>query len=338
MQTIAITMGDAAGVGPEIIVKGLTDDALRGRYRFIILGQEKALRRAEEQCGIPIGLRVIGPGNAPDFDGAGPVLVDLGIDLQRDIPLGGVNADAGLLAARCIEKGARLALAGAADAMVTCPISKEAVALAGFDFPGHTEFLAHITGAPKVVMMLAGDRLRVTLVTIHQSLASVPASINREKILETIAITNHGLRRDFGLDDPKIAVAGLNPHAGEGGMFGREEMEIIAPAVKAARERGIDASGPWPPDTVFYKAAQGGFDAVVCMYHDQGLIPLKLLHFHDGVNVTLGLPIVRVSVDHGTAFDIAGTGKADPASFINAVKTAGMIARNREAGRDQETA
>jgi len=332
MKTIAITMGDAAGIGPEIIVKGVVGESLRDRYRFIILGQERAMRRAEEICGIELGLRVFREQGVLDPDFPGPVLIDLGTDLKRDIPLGGVNADAGLLAARCIEKGARLALSGAADAMVTCPINKEAVALAGFDFPGHTEFLAHLTGARKVVMMLAGDRLRVTLVTIHEALANVPSLLNREKILDTIMITNEGLQRDFGLNNPHIAVAGFNPHAGEGGMFGREEIELISPVVQTAREQGIDASGPWPPDTIFYKAAKGEFDAVVCMYHDQGLIPLKLLHFHDGVNVTLGLPIVRVSVDHGTAFDIAGKGVADPASFINAVKTAGMIAGNRQAG------
>jgi 4-hydroxythreonine-4-phosphate dehydrogenase len=205
---------------------------------------------------------------------------------------------------------------------------------AGYEFEGHTELLAHLTGTKDYVMMLAGDRLRVSLVTIHCALAEVPRRLSEALIVKTIGITYRSLERDFGIDKPKVAVAALNPHAGESGLFGNEDKTIVGPAVEAARDSGLRVEGPFPADTIFYHASTGQYDAVVAMYHDQGLIPLKLLHFSDAVNITLGLPIIRTSVDHGTAYDIAGKGVADPSSLIAAIKMAAKIvdARRRAQG------
>jgi 4-hydroxythreonine-4-phosphate dehydrogenase len=214
--------------------------------------------------------------------------------------------------------------------LVTAPINKEAMNRAGHDYPGHTELLAELTGSRDFVMMLAGDRLRVTLVTIHEALADVPRLITRERVLSTIRITHHDLHRYFR-PNPRIAVLALNPHCGEGGMFGREDQLIIRPAVEAARAEGVDATGPLSADTLFHFAVQGDYDAVVCMYHDQGLIPLKLLHFDDGVNVTLGLPIIRTSVDHGTAYNLAGSGAASEQSMVAAIRMAAAMARTKQA-------
>jgi len=214
-------------------------------------------------------------------------------------------------------------------AMVTCPISKVLMHQAGHRYDGHTQLISHLTGTEEYVMMLAGKRLRVSLVTIHCALKEVPAILSTDAVYKTIVITARALLEDFGLEKARLAVAALNPHAGESGLFGKEEDEIIEPAIKMAWDNGYQVLGPFPPDTVFHKAASGQFDAVIAMYHDQGLIPLKLLHFSDAVNVTLGLPIIRTSVDHGTAYDIAGTGQADPSSLKEAIKLAARMVRNR---------
>jgi 4-hydroxythreonine-4-phosphate dehydrogenase len=221
-------------------------------------------------------------------------------------------------------------IGGDAAGMVTAPINKQALQAAGVHFPGHTELLADRCKVDEVVMMLAGERLRVCLVTTHCALRDVPQRLTAQRLLATIRIASASLERQFGLKQPRLAVLALNPHAGEGGLFGDEEARQIVPAIEAARDEGINASGPHSADTLFWFAAQGQYDAVICMYHDQGLIPLKLLHFDDGVNVTLGLPIVRTSVDHGTAYDLAGTGQASPASMIAAVKMAAMMADKQE--------
>jgi 4-hydroxythreonine-4-phosphate dehydrogenase len=213
--------------------------------------------------------------------------------------------------------------------MVTCPITKSALHLAGYNYPGHTEMLAVLSGGRDYAMMLAGERLRVTLVTIHVGLAEVVKLLTEDKIFALIELTAGALHRDFGIENPRLAVAGLNPHAGEGGMFGDQEDRLISPAIGRGRANGWQVDGPFPPDTVFNRAVAGHYDAVVCMYHDQGLIPFKLLHFADGVNVTLGLPIVRTSVDHGTAYDIAGQGRAAAGSLIAAFALAGKIVANR---------
>jgi 4-hydroxythreonine-4-phosphate dehydrogenase len=223
-------------------------------------------------------------------------------------------------------------LAGDAGGMVTAPINKQALQAAGIEFPGHTELLAERCGGAEVVMMLAGTRLRVCLVTTHCALREVPLYLTQERILTTLRITAHSLQEQLGLKQPRLAVLALNPHAGEGGLFGDEEQRHIVPAIAAARAEGLAASGPHSADTLFWFAVQGLYDAVICMYHDQGLIPLKLLHFEDAVNVTLGLPIVRTSVDHGTAYDLAGTGQANPASLIAAVDMAAGMADQKESG------
>jgi 4-hydroxythreonine-4-phosphate dehydrogenase len=238
----------------------------------------------------------------------------------------------GRAAYRCIETAARLAGSGAIAGIVTAPINKEWVTRAGFPISGHTELLKELTGAPAVRMMLAGSRLRVILVTMHVALGRVPRALSIADVARTITIGAEHLRRYHRLARPRIAVAGLNPHAGEGGLFGTEEKRIIAPAIAKARQSGVDASGPYPADSLFFQAVNGKrFDAVIAMYHDQGLIPLKLLHFHDGVNVTLGLPIIRTSPDHGTAYDIAGAGKADAGSMIAAIALADAMSRARRA-------
>ena len=229
-----------------------------------------------------------------------------------------------------IEEAVRLVQANQLAGLVTCPISKAALKAGGYRFPGHTEMLAELCQARDFAMMMAGATLKITLVSIHQPLAEVPGAITQEAVLRMINITGQALRDDFAVPEPRLAVAGLNPHAGEDGMFGEEEQRVIAPAVAAARRAGWQVEGPFPPDTIFGKAVAGQFDAVVCMYHDQGLIPFKLLHFSDGVNVTLGLPIVRTSVDHGTAYDIAGKGLAEPTSLAAAVAMAEAIVANRQ--------
>jgi len=228
-----------------------------------------------------------------------------------------------------ITKGVEYIKQGWLDGIATCPISKEALNDAGYNFPGHTEMLADLTGATDYAMMMAGSKLCITLVTIHCPLSEVPTAISTERILRLIQTTDRALKVDLGITRPRIAVAGLNPHGGENQLFGSEEFHTIEPAVSLGCEEGIDVSGPFPPDTVFVKASRGEYDAVVCMYHDQGLIPFKLLHFSDGVNVTIGLPIVRTSVDHGTAYDIAGKGMADGDSLVEAVKLAAKISYNR---------
>jgi 4-hydroxythreonine-4-phosphate dehydrogenase len=214
--------------------------------------------------------------------------------------------------------------------MVTCPISKVLMHSAGYQYDGHTQLIAHLTQTDSYVMMLAGNKLRVSLVTIHCALKDVPHILSTDIIFNTIAITSKALRQDFGFKKPRLAVAALNPHAGESGLFGSEENDLILPAVRKALKAGLNVSGPFAPDTVFVRAASGEFDAVISMYHDQGLIPLKLLHFSDAVNVTLGLPIIRTSVDHGTAYDIAGKGKADASSLKAAIKLAAVMAVNRK--------
>ena len=236
------------------------------------------------------------------------------------------NKDTGDAMVSYIKKAICLALEKKIDGMVTCPINKAAMALAGYTYPGHTELLAEKTNTKEYAMMLAGKRLKVVLATIHLPLKRVSEVLSSEKVFSCIYLTHKYLKEFFGIKKPRLAVAALNPHAGEGGLFGEEEEKIIGPMIKKAREGGINVLGPFPADTLFYFAVKGHYDAVICMYHDQGLIPLKILHFEDAVNVTLGLPIVRTSVDHGTAYDIAGSGKAIPKSLINAIKLAAQMA------------
>jgi 4-hydroxythreonine-4-phosphate dehydrogenase len=327
-RPLGITMGCPAGIGPEIIIKAYSNNPeWLSSPRFVVLGDINILERAASAVRVAIQLKNWTPGEALS-SGAVNVYPLTETSLE-DVPWGKPTPLTGAASYEYVTKGIRLCMGGELSGLVTAPISKYGLKLADIQYPGHTEILADMTGSHDYAMMLAGDRLRVVLVTIHCPLREVPYVITAEKILQKISITNLSLQRDFGIKKPRIAVAGINPHAGESGLFGHEEEQVVAPAVDSAKSKGIDASGPYPPDTVFYYAARGRFDAVVCQYHDQGLIPLKLLHFRDGVNLTLGLPMVRTSVDHGTAYDIAGTGKADPSSLAAAVDLAERIVRNR---------
>lgn len=323
---IGITMGCPVGIGPEIIVKMLASPQGPQALQPVVLGDAGVLRKCVAELAVALDVVRWQPG-APVEPGRINVL-SLS-DLAAEHIWGAPNRETGRAMGRYIEEAVRLIQEGELAAMVTCPITKTALQLGGYNYPGHTEMLASLCNAPEYAMMMAGARLRVSLVTIHTRLADVPGAITRAAVLRMIAITGRSLQTDFALAAPRIAVAGLNPHGGEAGLFGDEESRVIGPAIDEAQSCGWRVSGPYPPDTVFSRAAKGDFDAVVAMYHDQGLIPFKLLHFADGVNVTLGLPIVRTSVDHGTAYDIAGKGKADPASLRAAFALAGEIVANR---------
>ncbi len=326
---IAITMGDPCGVGPEIIVKALHLSGIAALCTPFVIGDRTALERALLVMGSSLTIHLIGePEEALSAPTGTVSLLALSELAEDDIRYGSPTAASGDAVYRYICAAARFCLDGRVAAMVTAPISKEAMNRAGHDYPGHTELLAELCGTDDFVMMLAGDVLRVSLVTIHEALADVPRLVTYDQVLKTIRITAAGVARLTGITKPRLAVLALNPHCGEGGMFGGEDASIIAPAVAAARSEGIDAVGPLSADTLFHFARQGGYDGVVAMYHDQGLIPLKMLHFDDGVNITLGLPIIRTSVDHGTAYDLAGTGQASEQSLLAALRMAVQMAQH----------
>jgi 4-hydroxythreonine-4-phosphate dehydrogenase len=327
---LALTLGDPAGIGPEIAVKAW--QALRDSdLRFVVIGDLDVLAAA----GATDLQRIDTPDETVDvFPQALPVF---------DMPVGApvVPGQPSIAAApaviRWIEAAVELSLHGQAAGVVTAPIAKAPLYAAGFKFPGHTEFLGELTatlpyaGVRGPVMMLTARDLRVTLVTIHTPLAQVPAAISLERIVDAALVTAQALQRDFGIAAPRVAIAGLNPHAGESGSIGREEVEIVEPAVRALRDLGVNASGPYPADSLFPEEMRARYDAAVCLYHDQALIPVKMLDFWGGVNVTLGLPIVRTSPDHGVAFNIAGQGVARPDSLVAAIRLADQIARRRAA-------
>lgn len=320
---LAVTMGDPAGVGPEVIVKALDDPEVWTVCRPVVVGDARWMAEAARIVGAARPVRVV---QAVTETGTGDS-VDV-LDLANVDPgfvRGRVSAEAGRAAYEFIQEAVRLALDGKVAGVVTAPINKEALHAAGRQFAGHTEILAELCGAKGVVMMLVAGRLRVSHVSTHVSLRRALERVTVDRIGEVIRLTHAALLR-LGLSAPRIAVAGLNPHAGEGGLFGTEDQEIIRVAVAAAQKAGLNAQGPFPPDTLFFRANQGEFDAVVAMYHDQGHIPIKLVGFYEAVNVTLGLPIIRTSVDHGTAFDIVGTGRADERSMVAALRLAAQMA------------
>jgi 4-hydroxythreonine-4-phosphate dehydrogenase len=328
---LALSLGDPAGVGPEIIVKAW-NELRRGGPPFMVVGDYQSLASASGG-GASILQRVIAPVEALEaFPHALPVL---DLPLRSPVVAGQPSATAAPSIIQWIETAVGLALSGAVPGVVTAPIAKASLYAAGFKFPGHTEFLGELTaserfdGARGPVMMLTAGGLRVALVTVHTPLAKVSAALNIEAIVNVGRVTADALRRDFGVKHPRLAVAGLNPHAGEGGSIGREEIDIVAPAVAALQDLGIEVSGPYPSDTLFPEAMRATYDAAICLYHDQALIPVKMLDFWGGVNVTLGLPIVRTSPDHGTAFDIAGRGLARADSLIAAIRLADQIAETR---------
>ena len=332
---LALTMGEPAGIGGEIALKAWS--IARGAARadgavppFVLLDDPARLEALASRLGLPVPVKAVGSAAeaAAAFGTALPVLPQ---PLAAPVTPGRPDPANGAAVIASIDRAVDLVRRGEASAVVTNPIQKSALYAAGFRHPGHTEYLAHLAGlADEPVMMLAARDLRVVPVTIHVSVRDAVDLVTREAILHAGRVTAAALVRDFGIARPRLAVAALNPHAGEGGAMGREEIDIIAPAVADLRAEGIDAVGPRPADTLFHAEARGGYDAALCMYHDQALIPLKTIDFDTGVNITLGLPFVRTSPDHGTALDIAGTGAANATSLIAALKAAEEMARNRQ--------
>ncbi|WP_296597435.1 4-hydroxythreonine-4-phosphate dehydrogenase PdxA [Phenylobacterium sp.] len=328
---LALTLGDPAGVGPEIVVKAWR--ALKDQGpAFFVVGDAQAVASAPTSSAA-----LVRPISSPDeaeaaFADAIPVL---DLPLRGPVVAGQPSPAAAPAIIQWIETAVGLALSKTVSGVVTAPIAKAPLYEAGFKFPGHTEFLGELTAATRYdgargpIMMLTAADLRVTLVTVHEPLARVAGKLDIHGVVNAGLVTAQALRRDFGIASPRLAVAGLNPHAGESGSIGREEVEIVEPAVRALRDLGVDAKGPYPSDTLFHAEARAGYDAALCLYHDQALIPIKMLDFWGGVNVTLGLPIVRTSPDHGTAFDIAGRGIARPDSLIAAIRLADQIAKTR---------
>ena len=316
-KTLALTMGDPAGIGPEITLKALA--ALPDPSIFPILGDPLVMRNAAKPFSFPVYEMAHISDRQPDAYNLLPS------SQLKSLPrVGHVSPEAGSAAYSAIAKGIELSRAGKIAGIVTAPIHKEALKAAGFSYPGHTEILAEHAEA-EVAMMLANDEIKTVLVTIHLALRDAIAAADYNAQIHAIRLAQKGLQ-EMGIGKPRIAVAGLNPHAGEAGRFGDEEIRIITPAIKAMQAEGLDVSGPWPGDTVFMMARMGKFDVVVAQYHDQGLIPVKYMGLEKGVNITLGLPFVRTSPDHGTAFDIAGQGIADPSSMISALKMAQKLA------------
>lgn len=326
---LAITMGDPAGIGPEIVVRVIADDP-----SVVVFGSAAVMTAAVKALGL--GLSVMRVAKVADARPASNLMHVVETMSLPGLPKPGrIDAECGKAAYSAIRQAAAAALAGELAGIVTAPIHKEALAAAGIRHPGHTEILADLSGAQDVSMMLANEELRTVLVTIHCSLRDAIDHADFDAQLRAIRAAHDGARA-FGVACPRVAVAGLNPHAGEDGLFGREEIEIIRPAIEAARRERIDATGPWPGDTVFMQARAGRFDVVVAQYHDQGLIPVKYLGLEKGVNITLGLPFVRTSPDHGTAFDIAGKGIADPSSLRAALDCARQLVEAREKTTRQE--
>jgi 4-hydroxythreonine-4-phosphate dehydrogenase len=329
MPPLALTMGDPAGIGGELTLRAWL---ARMPAPFFALDDPDRLAAIASHLHLTVPICQIETSAqaAAMFPAALPVLP---IPLATDAVPGKPDPANAAATIRSIERAVAFALAGEAGAVVTNPINKSVLYRAGFAHPGHTEFLAELTGVPgREVMMLAAPALRVVPVTVHVSLRDAIAALTTERIVDVARTAAAALRRDFGIASPRLAVAGLNPHAGEQGALGREDGEIVAPAIATLQAEGIDAAGPYPPDTMFTEHARAGYDAAICMYHDQALIPLKTLDMHHGVNVTLGLPIVRTSPDHGTAYDIAGIGRADATSLIAALTLAGEIVSHREKG------
>jgi 4-hydroxythreonine-4-phosphate dehydrogenase len=328
-----VTMGEPAGIGGEVVLKSWLRRS-EGLPPFVVIDDADRLARLADFLNLDVSFQRFASLDAGQLESCAvkdrlPVLHR---PLARPVVAGQPDPANAAAVVQAIERAVRLVQSGVAAAVVTAPVHKKVLYDAGFGFPGHTEFLAALAGdAVRPVMMLAGEGLRVVPVTIHVSLRGAIESLRAADIVRTAAITDEALRRDFGIASPRLAVAGLNPHAGEEGAMGDEEVEIIAPAVRALKERGIAAFGPVPPDTLFNPRARQGYDAAICMYHDQALIPLKALDFDGGVNVTLGLPFVRTSPDHGTALDIAGTGCASENSMMAALKLAASIAARRAA-------
>lgn len=307
---LALTVGDPAGIGPEIVLKALAHSEAPDAD-WVVYGSRAVLAASAKALALP------------SLDASGATLVDVGGDA---VPSGAVLPEAGRQAAVAVIQAAEASLRGDVAGLVTAPLNKEAMHLAGFNYPGHTELLAHVAGTPNVAMMFVGGKIRVALLTIHAPLKDVPGLVTMSEIVRVATLVHEALPKFGSTATPKIAIAGLNPHAGEHGHIGAEEQTVFPAALAALRASGIDIEGPFPGDTLFVRAARGDFDGVIACYHDQGLIPVKLLAFGEAVNVTIGLPFVRTSVDHGTGFDIAGKGRADESSLLAAMRLAVQLA------------
>jgi 4-hydroxythreonine-4-phosphate dehydrogenase len=330
IPVIGITMGDPAGVGPEITCLALSNPEIYSICRPIVLGDINVLKKTNKMLGLGLMPKTTNSPINARFKHKEPEIINLShINTDQLVP-GKPTSGNGIAMLAYLNKGIELAMNKELDGIATSPITKTALKMAGSKFHGHTELLAEATGTSEYNMMFVGKLLKIVLVTIHIPISEVPKVITKENILKTIKTTDSTLKTKFGIKKPSLAVAGLNPHAGENSMFGDEECNIITPAVKMAKKAGFNVSGPIPPDTLFYNAIkQKRYDCIVCMYHDQGLIPFKMLHFDDGINTTIGLPIIRTSCDHGTAYDIAWTGAASPTSLIEAIKSAAFQAKTQ---------
>ena len=339
LPRLAVTMGDPAGIGPEIAVKALLDPAVTSICRPVLIGDASVIRDIIERLGLPASVHAIHRIDVAAFESGQIDVFDLGIMNGQDIPFGMINATCGEASFQAVRKAIELAMAGEVEGTVTGPINKKSINEAGHHFAGHTEIYAHFTGTRKYAMLLVEDHINVIHVSTHVSLRQACDLVKKDRIVQVIELLADGLRR-LGKINMKIGVAGLNPHAGDNGLFGTEEEEEILPAIEAARALGYDVEGPIPPDTMFAKAATGAYGGVVAMYHDQGHIPFKLAGFRwnaekqqmdsvKGVNITLGLPIIRTSVDHGTAFEIAGRGIASADAMVLAIQSAVQLHNHR---------
>ena len=342
LPTIAITTGDPAGIGPEVVLKALADRELLNIARWVVIGDAAILNMVGKQIGLKPPACVVQETEQiaarwscyktgqQSAETAQVCLLDLHQLEPSQFTIGELSAACGSAAIEYVRTATQLCLDGQADAMVTAPLNKEAVSLTNQHFTGHTEFIADLTEAPESWMLLVNDRLRVIHVSTHCSLRNA-CELDTPRILRTIQLGNEALQ-SLGFDQPRIAVCGLNPHAGENGLFGSEDLELIVPAIQSAQNMGLTCEGPFPADTIFIQAVRGAYDLVVAMYHDQGHVPMKLLDFEHTINVSLGLPIIRTSVDHGTAFDIAGKNRADPSSMKAAMKLAVTMSLNQHKG------
>jgi 4-hydroxythreonine-4-phosphate dehydrogenase len=327
---VLITMGDPSGVGPEVIAKSVNQPAVQRTLRPLVIGDSSRLRRAIEIAGVELAVRTVARPEDARFEPGAIDCLDVGI-VPADLPFGKLSPLGGEAAYRFIERAVRVAQGGFAGAICTAPLNKEALHAAGHKYPGHTEMLAHLSGTPEVSMLLVAPKLRVIHVTTHIGLLDAVARIEPGLVERTIRRGHDALVRS-GNANPKIGVCGINPHAGEGGLFGYgEEEQKIIPALEALRADGIDVHGPLPADTAFFLAGRGDYDLIVAMYHDQGHGPVKVLGLEAGVNITVGLPVIRTSVDHGTAFDIAGKGIAEAGSMVEALRQAAELATSKAA-------
>ncbi len=325
LPKIGITMGDPTGIGPEIIVKSLSMQEPFAFCRPVVFGDREVLFRAIQIQNLSASLELIDEIPENGYQPGRIFLFSLSRLSLRSLRFGQPDKACGEAMAKYVEEAFRWVASGKIDAITTCPINKQAMNEAGYLFPGHTEFLAHLAGASDVAMMFLGSRWKIVLVTTHLPLKDVASRITANRILTTIRLTDEGVRKYFGVSHPRIAVLGLNPHCGEGGLLGEEENKEILPAILEARSLGVDLEGPFPADSFFDCSRRSAFDAIISMYHDQGLIPMKMLDFREAVNFTLGLPFIRTSVDHGTAYDIAGKGVADPTNLIKAIRAAANL-------------